>query len=726
VRRIADFLVKHAKPLLGATGLLSLAAAASLFGLRFNADVTSFLIDGNDSGRAYYTLEQKYGAADPIMVALELPPGESFEQLASVARLVDLRDTIAATPGVARVGAFVPALHPLTGRPLTAATVARLPPAALPLLLSSPAAELLLSTDRRGTLLVVAPLDDGIELVDRLAEIAPPDGWQMRVAGNPVVFASLLGMLGWFLLGIPPAVIALLLIVFYLNIGDRRLVAFSILPAVLGSLWTFGLISLSGIEVDIVTIIVPVFVIVMGSADGLHFVAHFQDSAATAPPETDTDADTANAAAARPVGALRVAHALRQVGVPMILTTVSTAAGFLALLATDVRPLRQLGIFAAAGIVFAGVISFFALPALLSRIRVAPKPRRAWLAPKLTGLLKAAARRRWVAVAFALPLAAFAVLFLPRLSVNPDQLFYFKDDHPVRAAFEHVSEVFGGATPVTGEFVFDPQGDVDSQLDTIRELSRRLEALPGVGTVFSLADLVPLLPPRQRPLALDPAAAGSAPSPFGKMIADDGLRFVLLPGELAADDVQTWLDFADAEPLIRAVTGVPVLLDQLSRLVLSAQTRSPAAAFVLVAALLLVAYRRLGQTMIALVPLALTTAVLLAFLAASGIQLNIITAIAASIVIGVGIDYAIHLVAAINHARSDGPGYVLRAIDTAGRPILANALGIAVGLSALLFSPLKPHTHISMIMWVAMLIGAVSALVLIPALLPRAGVEPSA
>ena len=110
----------------------------------------------------------------------------------------------------------------------------------------------------------------------------------------------------------------------------------------------------------------------------------------------------------------------------------------------------------------------------------------------------------------------------------------------------------------------------------------------------------------------------------------------------------------------------------------------------------------------------LTIAALLGFIAASGIQLNLITAVASSIVIGVGIDYAIHFVAAIDHARPAGPGYVLRAIDRAGRPIAANALGIAVALTALLFSPLRPHHHISGIMWVS-----------IPALLPREGVQPT-
>jgi len=128
-----------------------------------------------------------------------------------------------------------------------------------------------------------------------------------------------------------------------------------------------------------------------------------------------------------------------------------------------------------------------------------------------------------------------------------------------------------------------------------------------------------------------------------------------------------------------------------------------------------------GETFASLVPIALTIVALLGFIAISGIQLNLLTAVVSSIVLGVGIDYAIHLVAAIDIARKDGDGYVYRALDRAGRPIVANALGIAVALTALWLSPLKVHAQISSMMWVAMITAALATLLVLPALLPSAG-----
>ena len=144
---------------------------------------------------------------------------------------------------------------------------------------------------------------------------------------------------------------------------------------------------------------------------------------------------------------IRITSTLRQVGVPMILTTVSTAAGFLSLLFTDVRPIGQLGTFTAIGIAFAGIISFFSLPALLSRVHVEPKHHTALLGPRLTAVVKQLAMRRWVAVLLAGGLIVFSAVSIPQLEVDGDQLIYFKDDDPVRLGFEKQPSCSVGQLP---------------------------------------------------------------------------------------------------------------------------------------------------------------------------------------------------------------------------------------------------------------------------------------
>jgi predicted RND superfamily exporter protein len=703
MERIARVIVAHSRPILVATALISLLAFAMLFRMQFNADISSFALTGSEAGEAFVDLQEKYDTADPINVVVTLREGETFRSKAGLVALLDLRDDLLAVEGVASVATIVPDRNPLTGELITTAAISSAPePAVVALIDSSPVSELLLDESGRNTLVMVMPADDPTALARRIGDMEPPPGVEITLSGNPVIFASVLDIMSWFLLIIPPLVIALLVGVFFLTIGDLRLSALSLLPAGLGALWTFGLIFGLGFKIDIVTLLVPIFVIVMGSADGLHFVTHFQESA----DQTDS------------VG--RVRAALSEVGVPMILTTISTAAGFLSLLATGVSPIQQLGAFAAIGIGFAGLISFFSLPALMSRIAVGAPSHRAILGPRVTSGLKSLVRTRTPAIVICGVIVVYAAVFIPQLQVDSDQLFFFKDDDPVRAAFAKTEEVFGGATPLAGEFVFEPSQGIEG-LDQTTVVSREFEALPGIRRVFSIADVAAALSPDE----VRALIAGGFTFPLGDMVSADGIRFIVFPEDFSTADLKAWVGFADETPEIRTLTGMPIVWDEIARLVLNAQMTSIAVAFILVALLLAIAYRNLRETIVALVPIALTIAAVLGFLAMSGINLNLVTAVISSIVIGVGIDYAIHFIAAINYARPEGDGYVFRGIDRAGRPIVANALGIAVAMTALWLSPLKVHSQVSMIMWVAMITSALTALVVIPMFLPRAGVRDS-
>ena len=702
MHHIARFLVHRSKLVLGITGLVTVVAVAMLFRLDFNADIASFILEGSPPGQELAALQDKYESTDPINVVASLPEGESFVDKENLLLLLELRSALSDVEGVELVASLIPDTNPLTGGPIDSNTILATPAILLPRLVSlNPLSELLLSANGQHTMLIVTPHGDVTAVAREVTDVTV-DGLDVVYSGNPVIFASVIDLLSIFLLVIPPLVVLLLVGTFYANIGDRRLSALAVVPAILGSVWTFGLIFGLGLKADIVTVIVPIFVIVMGSADGLHFVTHFQDEAEN--PD--------------PVG--RVASALSHVGIPMILTTISTAAGFLSLLATDVEPIRQLGLFTAIGIGFAGIVSFFALPALISHVRVEPAHRTALLGPGVVRLLKTAVRSRVPAVVLTAAVVGFGLFAVPRLDVNPDQLFFFKSDDPVRVAFDRTEEIFGGATPMMGEFVFDPAGPPE-QLDAINELAREMEQLPGVRTVFSIANLAGDLAPEQWAAVF----AGEFDFPLGEMVSDDGMRFMLLPGDFGSDDIAAWVQFGEERDEIRVLTGMPLVWDEIARVVLEAQGISLMVAFVLVAALLALAYRRLRETLASLVPIALTVVAVLGFIAVSNIQLNLMTAVVSSIILGVGIDYAIHFVAAIDIARKDGPGYVLRAIDRAGRPIVANALGIAIALSALWFSPLAIHGQVSMIMWVGMVVAAAAALTVIPAMLPRAGVNSS-
>jgi len=54
------------------------------------------------------------------------------------------------------------------------------------------------------------------------------------------------------------------------------------------------------------------------------------------------------------------------------------------------------------------------------------------------------------------------------------------------------------------------------------------------------------------------------------------------------------------------------------------------------------------------------------------------------------------------------------ALTTVARPILANAFGLAIGLSVFFLSPLKIHQEVAVLMWTAMVVSSMAALLIIP------------
>jgi hypothetical protein len=120
------------------------------------------------------------------------------------------------------------------------------------------------------------------------------------------------------------------------------------MPAGIAALWTMGMLGWTGRELSIVTVLVPIFTIVMGSADGLHFVSHFLENRQNGLSNVESLSIT-----------------LESVGRAMIMTTLTTMAGFLSLATINSNSMVQMGIFASVGIGLAAVATWFVLPVIL-------------------------------------------------------------------------------------------------------------------------------------------------------------------------------------------------------------------------------------------------------------------------------------------------------------------------------------------------------------------------
>jgi predicted RND superfamily exporter protein len=200
-------------------------------------------------------------------------------------------------------------------------------------------------------------------------------------------------------------------------------------------------------------------------------------------------------------------------------------------------------------------------------------------------------------------------------------------------------------------------------------------------------------------------------------ISADGFRVMIRTEGLVAEDIDKLDEFVAQKDTIRVITGLPVLFDEMNNLVVKSQAQSLGLALVLIFIMLLLTFRSIGAAFAGLLPVAITILAIMGMLAMTGFNLNIMTATLSAIAIGVGVDYSIHLISGIYYFRRQQKNW-MEAVDSAlksvSRPVLANAFGLAIGLSALFFSPLLIHTHVASVMWVAMIVSSLAALFLIP------------
>jgi len=155
----------------------------------------------------------------------------------------------------------------------------------------------------------------------------------------------------------------------------------------------------------------------------------------------------------------------------------------------------------------------------------------------------------------------------------------------------------------------------------------------------------------------------------------------------------------------------------LNKLTVDSQVKSLGLALFLVFVMLVLFLRELRASIVALIPIAITIVSIMGVLAVTGYNLNLVTATLSAVAVGVGVDYAIHLLSGIQYFTRQGMPTgkaVEAALTTVSRPILANAFGLAAGESVMFFSPLHIHTEIATVMWVAMTVSSLGALALIP------------
>jgi len=565
-----------------------------------------------------------------------------------------------------------------------------------------------------------------VRIVDRYN--SPPD--RISIVGLPymnlVLTQSMVADL-WILL---PLVFFIVIAILYLSFFSLRGVLLPLAVVSISAVWTLGLMALFAVPLTLVSFILPVILMAIGIAYGIHVLNHFYEAVRNGVDRRTAVVET---------GVHMIA--------PVAMAGLTTVAGFLSLLNSFLVPQRQFGVFAAVGVLAAMALALVLIPAALAVLPV-PKGRRretdGAMLRALSGIGGAVRRhRRWFIAAAGVLFAVF-LAGLPLLRVNTSEREFLGPGNPAVQAIEVMDKHLSGSEQVVIEL---DTGQRDGLKDpAVLQQMLDLEAFlhgAGVKKATSLADVVEEL--NQKFHADDPAYAAIPDNrnlisqllflftfqggDFGTLATGD-----LSAGEVTglypaissdaqvklADDVQAYLDTHFTGAVRAEMVGPTRVSATMSKRIKSSQITSLATSIVASGLIVSLLMGSLLAGLISLIPLCLTVVINFGVMAYSGTALDLATLMVSSVAIGIGIDYAIHFMSRFRRetvSGASGDDALRRTIRTTGRGIAYNALALALGFGVLMLSSFKGTRSFGLLIAMTMLISALSAFTVIPAIL---------
>ncbi len=212
----------------------------------------------------------------------------------------------------------------------------------------------LISADET-TALIIAEIGDDLfsqgfyhELLDLAAGFEGPE--KIYVAGRPIVEGSLASLAPKDMKTMAPLVILAIMIILFLVLKSVKSTILNILIVLLSTIWVFGLMALFNVPTYSVSTMIPVMLIAIGVAYGIHLFSHLEIYIQSHPQATRREA---------------VFNMIETMWKPVVMTAITTTVGFSSLLTSQVYPVKYFGIFTAFGVLAAMALSLLLLPAAL-------------------------------------------------------------------------------------------------------------------------------------------------------------------------------------------------------------------------------------------------------------------------------------------------------------------------------------------------------------------------
>jgi predicted RND superfamily exporter protein len=319
---------------------------------------------------------------------------------------------------------------------------------------------------------------------------------EVYVTGMPVIVATVNEAMNADLKLLVPLVVLVVLLVLFFSFRGFTPVVLPLLTVLIATVWSVGAMPLFGIKLSVISTVLPVILVAVGSAYGIHVVTHYLNERGTAVLSPDKHRELV----------LAVVMKIRK---PVFLAALTTFVAFVSFCFTPVAPCREFGYFASFGVAAAFAVAITLIPALL--IIRGPKviqkrfsttevnssssdtsnlgKTSVFLADNLVSI----ARYKKTILFCTILIGVVAVYGLSKLVIDNIMVEYFRADTDIYRSDAFIRRQFGGSKVVSMVLEADSP-DIILRPDTLAAMDGLSDYLqrkiPHVGKVMGFTDLV--------------------------------------------------------------------------------------------------------------------------------------------------------------------------------------------------------------------------------------------
>ncbi|EGR0066938.1 RND transporter [Vibrio parahaemolyticus] len=525
----------------------------------------------------------------------------------------------------------------------------------------------------------------------------------------------------------------LVVILVFLTIMLRSILSvIATLIVIIGSVMaTMGISGWAGMFLSTATVNVPTLIMTLAVADCVHVIATMRQSMKN--------------------GFTKVQSIERSIAlnfVPILITSVTTAIGFLMMNMSDSPVLRDFGNLSALGVMVACLLSVTLLPALLKLLPIHVKMETSQDQKHVMDRLGdfVVSQRRAL-----LPLSVAVIVvcasLIPLNKVNDESVEYFGQRNEFRQAADFMEERISGMTNISIAIKTNESQGIAAPdfLNTIGEFSSWLRGQPETDHVATLADVYKRLNknmhgddeayyslPQERELAAQYLLLYEMSLPYGLDLNNQinvdksSIKMVLTVANLGSVElvdlenrIYQW--FAEHAPQYQVVASSPSLMfAHIGETNMASMLSTLPITLVLIFALLIFALRSVRLGLISLMPNIAPAVIGFGLWALISGEINLGLSVVVTLTLGIVVDDAVHFLSKYQRARREGQTAeqaVRYAFHTVGRALWITTVVLVAGFSVLAMSSFRLNADMGQLSAIVIFIALVVDFLFLPTLL---------